>query len=274
MKSLVIYAVTYNSYACLENYLASLDVSCKAVEENFICEVIVVDNSTQKEKITYFPTSYSLTILPMKENLGYFPSLHEVMKTHPPLQADYVIISNVDMLYEETTIPKLLQAEISERVGWIVPMIMSQTKGYNLNPQAAFRYSLKRLKLLRFAFKYPIVHYVYTKTLHKRKKFRSEQPKGCVYAGHGSFLILTKSYFEKAGVIAYPNFLYGEELYLAEENLRHELDVVYLPEIRVDDIGKVSTGQLKSKDYYNYNYTGLDYIIKNYYKVVDYGKVL
>ena len=59
------------------------------------------------------------------------------------------------------------------------------------------------------------LHKLYTMTLYKTKRYRSNEAK-YIYAGHGSFIILTKAFFQNYSNIAYPMFLYGEEIYLAE----------------------------------------------------------
>jgi GT2 family glycosyltransferase len=92
-----------------------------------------------------------------------------------------------------------------------------------------------------------------------------------IYAGHGSFILLTRAYFEKCGMIDYPVFLFGEELYLAEECRKHSLRVIYRPEICIYDSEHVSTSKLKKTlpfkktFYYQCNSDAIDYILANYY---------
>lgn len=266
MVKIRIYCVNFNSYDFLENYLKSLDKSCGEADNIAKCDIVVVDNSTQKEAITFKPEYFTLEKFETPKNLGYFPAIAEAMKHFSFLQYDYFILSNVDMTFEGNTIKDIANAKIASDTGWIATKINSVTLGYDLNPQAKSRYSLRKLQILRFAFKHPIIHFIYSLTLHKRKKIRRELPKCEVYAGHGSFIILTKLYFNVCGFIDFPNFLYDEELYLAEKCHQNKLKVIYDPKISVNDIGKASTGKLKAKKYYAYNYQGLDYIIKHFYE--------
>ena len=158
----------------------------------------------------------------------------------------------------------LLDYKIKENIGWIAPKIYSQSLHFDFNPQAKHRYSLRKLKALRLMFKYPWLLRVKQRLLHQYHDIKN-CPLGKIYAGHGSFIILTKMYFQHCGIINYPVFLYGEELFLAEECLHHGLQVIYNPNITVLDIGKVSTGNIPPKTYCRYNFEGIDYIITTYY---------
>lgn len=263
---IIIFCVNYNTYDLLRTYLSSLDKSCYNTKT--ICDVIVIDNSSKKRVIDYTPINFRLKVKKESKNLGYFPSIRKEMLSVENINSyDFIILSNVDMLFENNTICDLAKLQIEGDIGWIAPQIYSKTLNKDLNPQAIKRYSLKKIKILRFAFKYPIIHFIYARTLHKLKRHsRSKSPKG-IYAGHGSFIILTKRYIEECGALDFPNFLYGEEIFLAEECRLHHLKVLYLPKIKVIDIGRASTGKLKSRDYYRYNYNGLNYLINRYYTI-------
>ena len=154
--------------------------------------------------------------------------------------------------------------QTSESTGWIAPTIFSQTLHFDFNPQAVKRYSLRKMKMLRFMFKYPILLKIKQKLLHQYHDIKNCKP-GKIYAGHGSFIILTRNFFQHCGIIDYPIFLYGEEIFLAEVCRRHQLIVEYTPQIRVQDIGKVSTGKFSFKSYCRYNYQSTNYIINTYY---------
>ena len=81
-----------------------------------------------------------------------------------------------------------------------------------------------------------------------------------------SFIILTKAFFQNYSNIAYPMFLYGEEIYLAELIREKFLLVYYDKDIGVKTIDHVSTGKMKSKFYYECNYKSLVYLIDKFYR--------
>ena len=65
--------------------------------------------------------------------------------------------------------------------------------------------------------------------MYKRKKYLVVGSPKDVYAGHGSFIILTKYYLSKVGIVNYPVFLFCEEIYLAEMCRINNLLVRYEP---------------------------------------------
>ena len=109
-----------------------------------------------------------------------------------------------------------------------------------------------------------MVNWVYNHTLYKSKKLVSHQ-RGEIYAGHGSFIILTKRFFEACGIITYPVFLFCEEIYLGELCQQHGLKVVYEPNICVTDAEHASTSSFRRSKYCQFNYQALSYILKTYY---------
>lgn len=120
--------------------------------------------------------------------------------------------------------------------------------------------------MIRLFYRYPILHYLYTKTFYKSKKYVSKVA-GNIYAGHGSFIILTKEYIKRCGIINYPVFLFGEEIYLAEMCRENNFTVSYCPDISVSDKEHVSTGKIRSRLYYRYNYEAINYAIKTFYNI-------
>ena len=266
LRKIAIYCVNYHSYDSLRNYLASIDRAAKSVKGKLDIVVIVADNSVPATPVDYNPRHFSLRILPTCENKGYFGAVRHAMQTISPAAYDYSIVSNVDVLLSEGFFLQLSSfPSDGAEVGWIAPEIYSQTLGFDFNPQAVCAYSLKKLKLLRLMFKYPWLLRAKQRLLHVHRHF-NDAPAGPIYAGHGSFMILTRLFFSRCGIIDYPIFLYGEEIYLAETCRQQNLLVVYEPKIKVGDIGRVSTGNIPSRQYCKYNYQAIDYIIRRFYK--------
>lgn len=243
MKRIAIYCVTYRSDKALEEYLASIEASRKGVD----CQVDVFVRSNDLE------------------NLGYFGGIERLMGEHSPLAYDYVIVSNVDIRLSTSFFHDLLVEKLSEEVGWIAPRITSSYEHCDKNPKNLRRYTRRSLLVMRFLFRHPWAHCLYHHTLHKLKnhtrRYRRE-----IYAGHGSFIILTAEFFKRCGIIHYPPFLYCEEIYLAEQCRQHQLKVLHLPAIQVYDSEHIATGQLPRKLRCQYNEQALDYILKEHYK--------
>lgn len=266
-KRIAVFCVTYNSYRELHDYLKSIQTATSALTASTTVDVFVADNTDRQYQTINVPTEdtgYRLKVYPFHQNLGYFGAIREMMKREACATYDYVIISNVDVTMAPDCMERLVSASFGKDTGWVAPAIISNKTGVDMNPFTTRRYTARKLKTMRLFFRYPLLHRIHHYTFHQLKRRRTHQP-GLVYAGHGSFIILTKEYIARCGTVNYPVFLYGEEIYLAEECRRHGLTVVYTPDIRVNDIGKVSTGKAPKSDYYHWNHEGLTYLIDTYY---------
>lgn len=264
IKHIAIYCVTYFSYDALEKYLKSIDNSNQ--QELIKLDVFVADNTDLHPiAINYHPSHFQLEVHANNKNLGYFQAIKQLMLKHSPTRYDYSIISNVDIVIDKDFFKRLADMEISHQTGWIAPKIYSAIEKRDKNPRVMNRYPYKKLQMLKVLFQHPWLYYLYTHTLYKRKKLFTHQA-GKIYAGHGSFIILTVEYFKKCGIIDYPIFLFCEELYLAENCLCHQLDVIYTPTLTVYDAEHVSTGSFKNKQHCQYNQEALTYILAQYYK--------
>lgn len=260
MKNIAIYCVTYNSYNALYNFLVSLDNLTKG---DFSLMVFIADNSDKNtQQISYTPYNYELKTFTIGKNLGYFGAINYLMQRESPLNYDFSIISNVDLTLDKDIFVELSKKD--EDVAWIAPQIYSNVEQRDRNPKIINRYPKKKLSILKILFHYPLLYNIYTRTLYNRKKFLRYN-KRRIYAGHGSFIILTKKYFNTCGIIDYPIFLFCEEIYLGEQCYRNEMTVMYDPLLVVYDTEHVSTGQFKSKQYCKYNYEAIKYILKTFY---------
>ena len=242
MKRIAIYCVTYRSDEALGKYLASIESSRKGME--CLVDVFVRHND--------------------QENLGYFGGIERLMSDHSPQGYDFVILSNVDIQLSTSFFRDLLAEELSNDIGWIAPRIVSTYEHCDKNPKNLKRYSKRSLLIMRSLFRHPWLHCLHHHTLHKLKNhtrpYRRE-----IYAGHGSFIILTAEYIKRCGIIHYAPFLYCEEIYLAEQCCQHQLKVVHFPRIQVSDSEHIATGKLPRKQRCRYNELALDYILKEYY---------
>lgn len=202
-----------------------------------------------------------------QENVGYFGGIAKLLEKEEASNYDYVIISNVDVELAEDFFFQLNNKQYDCKIAWIAPLIWSISEQRNRNPFLIDRYSFCKILLLCVMYKVRFFHKLYTITLYKTKRYRSNEAK-YIYAGHGSFIILTKSFFQNYSNIAYPMFLYGEEIYLAELIREKYLLVYYDKDIRVKTVDHVSTGEMKSKFYYECNYKSLVYLIDKFYRKV------
>ena len=267
MKNILFLCVTYNSYKELLTYVGSIDRAAQLAADKFAVDVLVADNTTDGRQVvdSHFDSLQSFRVVPTGSNLGYFGGVKCVMSQVDDItRYDFVAISNVDLLMPEDFFGKLDALKVDEQVGWVANSILSGLEKRDRNPKIMRRYSEKRLKQLRLLFRYPLLHQLYTRTLYLRKKHRPQLEAQEIYAGHGSFILLTRRFVSAYPVIDYPVFLFCEEIYLAELCRKAQLTVRYEPSVIIEDSEHCSTGKMGAF-YYKCNYEAIDYILKTYY---------
>lgn len=266
MKTVAICCVNYHSYEALGTYLRSLEQAAACAVGLVEVSVFVADNTehhVQSIDTTCCP-SVKVSVHPLGKNWGYFGAVRQLMLIHDFTRFDYTLISNVDLELASDFFVNLSQLTVQASVGWVAPSLFSLVEGRDKNPRMMQRYTLRRMRLFRLAYRIPFIHYLYTKTFYHRKRATVNTP--CtIYAGHGSLIILTREFVLRHGAIDYPVFLYGEEIYLAESCRRLGLSVVYAPNVRVTDAEHVSTGGMRRAFYYRCNYEAIDYLIRQFY---------
>lgn len=269
MKQIAVFCVNYNSYKELDNYIKSLEKASDSCADVHV-DVFVVDNTDKNFKTLEFNSvSLKVHVFPYHENIGYFRGIAKGMSNVDVLNYDFIIISNVDVLVSEDFFIKLSEVEVEDNLGVIAPDIYSITEKKRRNPGRISRYKRSTLKFWLFMYSHPLLYsfyYKYVYSLRNKKQIDNNEKSGEIYLAHGSFIILTREYFKRCGMIDYPIFLYCEELYIAELCRDNNLKTVYNPAIKVTDIDHVSTSQLKFKNYCRYNYEAITYILSNYMK--------
>lgn len=246
MKRIAIFCVSYLSDKERDAYLASINTAAQKAADKVIVEVFVANNTKE-------------------DNPGYFGAVKRMMEQKDMSVYDYSIISNVDLSLEEDFFIKLADYECAEDTGWIAPQIWSAQESRDLNPKISDRYPYYKIRILQFLHHHPSLHQLYSKTLYNRKRVQSST-EGRIYAGHGSFIILTKKFIERCGTINYPIFLFCEEIYLAELCRNAHLNVTYDPNLRVFDREHISTGKMSIKEYSRLNYEAVSYILIKFYQ--------
>lgn len=273
MKQVLIACVNHNSYKELEVFLSSINTAAKRAEHLCHVEVLVADNSNKKEIINSAHYSSILCHIYSVDNKGYINSAQEAMLHYGASkcqQADFVIVSNVDISLSETFFIQLLTLKTTN-IGWIVPRIYTPSTRTEENPYAIYRYSKFKLHILKCLYSVPFLLRCYVKTGHLiRSKQRQQQVASLqekkIYAGHGSILIFTKKFMQDIFPFNFPCFLYGEEIYFAELALRHNLNTCFYPQIEVENISAhISTGMLPVAKRCKYNYIAIQYLLNEFY---------
>ena len=266
MIRILIVCVNDNSYKELYDFLNSVDSSAELAEQYCRVEVFVADNSTNKQKVN--TTLYSHIDIQVKflDNVGYLGGAQAIINNIECItDYDYVIISNVDLLIHLDFILRLTSLDVDMDVAWIAPRIYSLNEKRDRNPKKLRRYTKTKLKVLLYMYRYPVLQKLYVHLFYRRKTIIAPVFDQEIYAGHGSIMVFTRSFFQYYPQINYPIFLYGEELYFAELIRKANMKVKYISSICVKDIDHISTSQMKSDFYYSCNCKAISYILQTFY---------
>lgn len=271
MKYILIVCVNYNSYPELKNYLASIEASVVACSLLCQVDVWVADNSSEKEVVDTVQYKHISVQVKPQDNLGYLGGATAIINNLSNLgDYDFVIISNVDILFTDTTITEIVRIQMPQEVIWISPQRYSTKYNMILNVEKKKRPSKWKMFLYMLFYKFPLLQsfqHMYTIRRYKKRSFDKKllEPTE-IYIGCGSCFILTRDFFNFFPKLDYPLFLYGEEMFLAELVRSVRRKVMYYPSIKIYNIGSVSTGKLNSRRFCMYNYMAVRYIYNRFYK--------
>lgn len=270
MKKILLVCVNYNSYRELNSFLDSIENAYRQ-SDNLFLKVCIVDNSVEKKRINIESYGFDCNIL-LCDNIGYFGAFTTVLDKEDNIHLyDYVILSNVDLVVDEN-IFKTIPMYRDETVAWISPSIISKYEGRDKGIGLINRPSKTKLRLLSFIYKYPFIEYVIRNTVYRRKSLvKKKQSPHYIYSGHGSFIILTKSFFNNISIksLHYPMFLFCEELFLGELIKLKKMRVVFDERVKISDTEHVSTSKMSSAFNCKCQRDSVNYILKRFYGAPD-----
>lgn len=270
MKILLV-CVNYNSYHHLLAYARSLAIAHEGAE-GVDFKLVVVDNSTMSTDHAVLDEIGSIIddfVYFKSNNIGYFPaaafavdSILEDVKSF-----DYVAVSNVDLEVTQDFFVYLSQYSVNENDGILAPSLISRYRRSDLNPKIITRPTYNKLKRNQKIFRIPFLFWLYCKI--SDLKFRFSNPcsldSRLIYAPHGSFIIFTQRFFCLGGNLRYPRFLFGEEIYVAEECASRNLSVRYLPKLVIHDLDHGSTSLKSVKFISSEHVKSLNYLLVKYF---------
>jgi GT2 family glycosyltransferase len=231
--------------------------------------IVVVDNSPETDAVAV-PVSLreaaNTTVITAEANSGYFGAaaiaLKEHLVSHPT--PSWVIISNPDIRFpSDEFIERLCELHSGEELGVLAPTIRSTSSATDYNPYLQHRPGRTRMHFYRWVFGtypthtfYQAISWAKQRVLHRsapdiepRPLFASNghaaalQPQA-IYAPHGSFIALSRTYFERGGTLDHGAFLFGEEIFVAETARKLGLTVLYDPRLELEHVGHISMGGL------------------------------
>lgn len=274
-----IVCVNYLTDTLAQNYCRSIFKAFKNFGDGLdihLCVVNVGSSTTHSEFETlrenFRSKFFKFDILSEQDNLGYLGGASkgiDLLNKTGSEHYDFIAISNVDLNLKENFFIELKKLGDVEEIGIIAPSVLSEKRKVDLNPKMLlkpkkwkifFNYMSThstvffQLKLLQSSF--------YNLLRSKRNRERVDQD---IYAPHGAFILLTRHYIKDCLNIKYPVFLFGEEMYFAEECKSKELKVRYYPNLCVYDFDHGSTGK-KAIDWLRQEFKkSYAHILRNYY---------
>ena len=267
-----IVCVCYNAYDHLLSFAASLQASF-FLSKDVDFTLVVVDNSTteaDRQVLVELSAMNFETLYLKSDNVGYFPAFKKGADLLGSLlDFDCVAVSNVDLTVRADFFEALSVhlEKVSDSVGIIAPAILSKGRGGDLNPKTLFRPSRFSLMKNIFIFKRLWLLKIYRKLsdLKVKSTIGSLSPGDSFYSPHGSFILFTKNYFARGGSVDYPQFLFGEEDFVAEQCRMIGLKVQYQPSITIIDDDHGSTSREKLEFIANEHVKSLKYIVDTYH---------
>jgi GT2 family glycosyltransferase len=277
-QTILIIGVIYKTYQETLRYVESIHIPVNAD-----ITLILVDNSITPapvdfmEKISHYPFLQYITT---GKNLGYFGGAREGLKFFLSGSArypDWIFVTNVDICFTPGFLEKLIDTEVPENLGIVAPSIISQKWNADYNPKIPVRYTRKNILKYQILYSNFLIQNVFLTVAYLKKwiigrrkpagkRNEQEMPETRkIYAPHGSCMIFTKSYFEKGGNLDLPNFLFGEEVLVAETCREKGLDIIYDPSFIIRDFEHASIGFFVSPRMNRYFRESIRTILKVYY---------
>ena len=243
MKKYLLICVTYHSDTELHNFVESVHRAAERVKTALQVYIEIADNG--------------------KENLGYLGGALPIYNAKAQ-DYNYVSISNVDLALAPDFFEQLLKID-DKGIGWIAPDIYTDKINRHENPCMLSRPTQRNFRIWNIIYSstwiYRLYHALYLLKSHQKKEY----PACTIYAGHGSFMLVTKAFVDKNPEIHFPGFMYGEEIYLAELVRRAGLTVQYEPILHIDNIGNINTGTMKQSLKSRWSKESLGAIYKTFY---------
>lgn len=219
-------------------------------------------------------------LYPSGDNLGYFGGARaalEAYRSSKPLP-DYVIIANSDILFLDSDFfVHLRRMKPGNDVLGIAPDILraptlaeADDTAYRENPMRKERMSRRSIRLRTWIYRSRLLtmaHY-YRSSLVRRasRKLVVKAAAGPIYMMHGSFMIFRRAYFERCAGFDFPSFLFGEEIFVAEEVLEGGGTIVLNPELRLLHIGGSTTLEIPSVRRSRYELASFRMLLARYFR--------
>lgn len=248
-----IVTVLYNSSSVLDDFFRTLnDQSFK----NFILYVIdnkSADDSLAKARALSEAVSFRTKIIANPDNYGVAKGNNQGIENALKDGCDFVLLSNNDVVLEDTTIETLLREHLALHADMSVPKI--------------YLYQSNRLYFgggKFYKFRASSVHFGYNKP--DGKKYGSTRQ---INYAPTCFMLIDKSVFDAVGMMDENYFVYYDDTDFIYRSQRIGLKLVYIPLASIQHKESVCTGR-RSDFFYKYLFRNRAYFLLKNFKMYPY----
>ena len=246
----------------------------KPTVNNFI-DIVIADNGSKTSLLNEIENKYAnVTLIKPGSNLGYFGAANLGLTNYLDRNKEYaqaVIVCNTDIQLANDFFT-ILQNKLAESAFDVLgPSIYSTLFKHDQNPYIINRIEKGKLKFFKFVSSayflyslFTVYHVIKNKLVGRANTTQTKALKP--YAVHGSFMIFNKTFFQKGGDINYPCILFGEEVFIAEQALKLNLNILYEPSLQVEHNEHATTGIFKSKEAVAYLHQSYIFLLNTYFK--------
>jgi GT2 family glycosyltransferase len=248
---------------------------------NSSLKVVVVDNSPFPGE-GGVPESRSgdphVKVMATGRNLGYFGGAAAALADHLKSDSlpDWVIVSNPDVYFSgRDVLQRLCDSHRGDEPAVIAPSIRTLHTAVEQNPYMRVRPSRIRMHMYRWLFSsYPVdvvwegLSWIKHRVVELFSKVHPPAAASLpekIYAPHGSFIALHRSYFERGGNLEYGAFLFGEEIFVAETVRRLGLTVLYEPAVVIEHTERSTAASLWNRDASRFRRQASRFLVRNYF---------
>jgi GT2 family glycosyltransferase len=248
-------------------------------------DVMILDNSeTDEDKnfLAALPPRERLIIVTPPRNLGYFGGGDFGLTSYLAKNAlpNWVIVSNPDIDFpDDQFLTTLCSIQPQQDIGALAPDIRLAPEksrwdqGVAQNPMMEIRPSATRMRLLEIIYRIPALYWLmamrYRWRVRRKTVTMPSRQARAIYAAHGSATVFTRRYFECGGNLRHGVFLYGEELFVAEELRSRGLKCLFEPRLRLCHVGGATTSILGTRRLRGFNYEAIRYLRRRYFSGAD-----
>ena len=250
MREIRLLFVHYNDAERVMDFIAH--VNALPLPPGWELTLGVCDNSLSWPERLRLPGNARLAVPP--RNLGYLPGCvfanSRWESASPP---EWLGIVNTDLAIEPEFLQRVATQSFPDTILALGPDLRLRN-GQRQNPFLASRPPRRKLEFYRFLFGNPLRSRLMEALYQLRRRGRKlsppvpiETPWVETYALHGALTLLHRRYFERGGSLQYGGFMYGEEIFFAEQFRRCGGGAAWLPQALVwHDAGATTAGKAQA----------------------------